>query len=366
MPNPETPPPAPVLPGRRAAVATLVATKGSSPREAGAKMWVDDAGGIVGAVTIGGCVDARVIEVSREVLAERVPRVIDMDLGEEDAAALGMTCAGSVEVLVEPYDPESPNDPVRRTLAMAASEVAAGRQVMIVAPLGGATGRLIVRESTQRAGTLGTPELDMAASAEAIERLQSGISGVADVVTPAGTVRCYFERHAPPPTLTVFGATHVAQPLAEMARLLGLRVVVVDGRDAFATPARFPGVDELLVGMPSEIAAKLVLGPTSMVVLLSHDYKYDLPVLRTVLESRAAYIGCLGSARRGKAMLEFLAEQGVKPEHLARVRIPVGLDIGAKSPAEIALSVLGEALAVTRGASGGSMRDRPPRPPATA
>jgi xanthine dehydrogenase accessory factor len=138
--------------------------------------------------------------------------------------------------------------------------------------------------------------------------------------------------------------------------------VIVDGRDAFATPERFPAVDEILVGMPSEIAGRMSLGPTSMVVLLSHDYKYDLPVLRAVLESRTAYIGCLGSARRGKAMLEFLAEQGVPPEQLARIRIPVGLDIGAKSPAEIALSVLAEALAVSRGAGGGSMKDRPARP----
>ncbi len=325
-------------------------------------MWVDDAGGIVGAVTIGGCVDARVIEVSREVLAERTPRVIDIDLGEEDAAALGMTCAGSVEVLVEPYDPEAPNDPVRRTLSMAAAEVAAGRQVVIVVPLQGATGRLIVRDSGQRAGTLGTPELDLAAATEAIARLQSGITGIAELQVPGATVRCYFERHVPAPTLTVFGATHVAQPLAIMAREIGLRVVIVDGRDAFATPERFPAVDEILVGMPSEIAGRMSLGPTSMVVLLSHDYKYDLPVLRAVLESRAAYIGCLGSARRGKAMLEFLAEQGVPSEQLARIRIPVGLDIGAKSPAEIALSVLAEALAVSRGAGGGSMKDRPARP----
>lgn len=349
------------LPTRRSAVATLVATRGSSPREAGARMWVDEAGGIVGAVTIGGCVDARVIEVSREVLADRTARLIDMDLGEEDAAALGMTCAGSVEVLVEPYDPSAANDPVHRTLSLAAAEVAAGRPVVVVVPLTGARGRLIVRESGQRAGTLGSPEADVAAATEAIARLQGGTSGVAELALPGGTIRAYFERHVPPPTLTIFGATHVAQPLAQLARVLGLRVVVVDGRDLFATPERFPGVDELIVGMPSEIASRLVLGTTSMVVLLSHDYKYDLPVLRAVLESRAAYIGCLGSARRARAMLEFLAEQGVSAEQLARVRIPVGLDIGARTPAEIALSVLAEALAVTRGRPGGAMRDRPPR-----
>jgi xanthine dehydrogenase accessory factor len=116
--------------------------------------------------------------------------------------------------------------------------------------------------------------------------------------------------------------------------------------------------------MPSEIAERKPLGPQSVVVLLSHDYKYDLPVLRAVLASDAAYVGCLGSARRGKAMLEFLSDEGVAPEQLARVRIPVGLDIGAKSASEIALSVLAEALAVQRGRSGGAMRDRKRSEPA--
>jgi xanthine dehydrogenase accessory factor len=168
----------------------------------------------------------------------------------------------------------------------------------------------------------------------------------------------YFELHSPPLTLVVFGATHVAMPLVAMAKVLGLRVSIVDGRERFATSDRFPGADELIVGMPSEIAERMPLGPQSLVVLLSHDYKYDLPVLRAVLGSEAAYIGCLGSVKRGKAMLTFLWEEGIPHEQLSRVRIPIGLDIGAKSAAEIALSVLAEALAVQRGRSGGPMRER--------
>jgi xanthine dehydrogenase accessory factor len=134
----------------------------------------------------------------------------------------------------------------------------------------------------------------------------------------------------------------------------------VDGRDRFATRERFPGADEILVGMPSELAERMPLGRTSLVVLLSHDYKYDLPVLRAVLESDAAYVGVLGSRRRGRALLDFLAGEGVSPEQLSRVRIPVGLDIGGTTPEEIALSVLAEAVAVCHGRHGGPMRERQP------
>ncbi len=345
-----------LLPDRPAAVATLIGTTGSSPRTPGARMWVDDQGAIVGAVTIGGCVDARVIELAQEVLASGTAQRLELALGEEDAAALGMTCAGSVEVLVEPVQP-GPADPVTRALAAAEREVASGRAVAVVVALDGGPERLVVREDGSWEGTLAMAGLNVAAVEAARERLQVRTSGI----VPLGTGRAWVEVHAPPVTLLVFGATHVAQPLCEMARVLGLRIVVVDGRERYATRDRFPAVDELLVGMPGEIADALPLTASTLVVLLSHDYKYDLPVLRRVVESEVGYIGCLGSARRGRAMLDFLREQGVADAQLARVRMPVGLDIGARSPAEIALSVLAEALAVVRGREGGPMRDRRPR-----
>ncbi|MCC6931611.1 MAG: XdhC family protein [Gemmatimonadaceae bacterium] len=349
------------IPTGPAAVATLIATEGTSPKEAGAKMWVDASGAIVGAVTIGGCVDARVIEESARVLAEGKPTVLRMSLGDEDAWALGMTCGGSIEVLIEPVNGDASDDSISRAMRVARDEVEAGRRVVIATPLDGSADRLVVFERGQRAGTLGDPALDAAAMGASVEYFTRGRSGTSDVTLPSGTARLYFELHAPPGTLVVFGATHVAMPLVEMARVLGLRTVVVDGRERFATRERFPTADELIVGMPSEIAARLPLGRHSFVVLLSHDYKYDLPVLRAVLESDAAYVGCLGSVRRGKAMLDFLAEQGVPQLQLSRVRIPVGLDIGARSAAEIALSALAEALAVERGRGGGAMRDRAPR-----
>ena len=343
-------------------MATLVATEGSSPRATGSRMWVDEEGRIVGSVTIGGCVDARVIEASTKALDEDTPALLSMALGDEDAWAIGMTCAGTIEVLVEPVDPARADDAVCSALGAASAEVAAGRPAIVVATLAGAPQRLVITTRGATSGTLGTPSLDTAAAREATGLLTGGVSGVREVTADGARHRLYFERHAPPLALVVFGATHVAMPLVSLGAVMGLRTVVVDGRDHFATRERFPDADEILVGMPSELASRMPLGRESIVVLLSHDYKYDLPVLRAVLESEAAYVGVLGSRRRGRALLDFLAGEGVPDEQLARVRIPVGLDIGGTTPEEIALSVLAEAVAVHHGRSGGPMRDRVPLP----
>jgi xanthine dehydrogenase accessory factor len=345
-------------PDGKSAVATLIATAGSSPKRPGARMWVDEDGRIIGSVTIGGCVDARVIEESSRVIERGRPSLLEMSLGDEDAWALGMTCGGTVEVLVEPVNASNAADPIATAFQVASAEVDAGRRAVIVVLLEGTVDRLVVRESGTVHGTLGSSALDTAATAVAREVMDSGATGPRAVAAAGTEHRLYFERHAPALSLIVFGATHVAIPLVAMAKVLGLRTVVVDGRERFATRERFPDADELLVGMPSEIAARLTLGASSLVVLLSHDYKYDLPVLRAVLESDAAYVGLLGSARRGRALLDFLTEQGVSAEQLARVRVPIGLDIGATTAEEIALSVLSEALAVQRGRVGGPMRDR--------
>jgi xanthine dehydrogenase accessory factor len=322
-------------------------------------MWVDSHGGIVGSVTIGGCVDARVIQASARAIESGEPGLLSMALGDEDAWALGMTCAGTIEVLVEPVDGDAPSDPVAAALHAADVALREGRAMVLVAPLTGTPRRLVVTDQAVD-GTLGDAAVDSAAAREARSLLGDGTSGIRDVVVRGQSVRLYFERQAPPLRLVVFGATHVAMPLVELAAVLGLRTVVVDGRERFATRARFPRADEVLVGMPSDLAGAMALGRQSLVVLLAHDYKYDLPVLHAVLDSEAAYVGVLGSRRRGRALLDFLAESGVSGEQLARVRVPVGLDIGARSAEDIALCELAVALAVARGRDGGSLRDRPP------
>jgi xanthine dehydrogenase accessory factor len=345
------------IPKGRAAMATLVATEGSSPRTVGSRMWVDEDGSIIGSVTIGGCVDARVIEAAAKALEADTPALLSMALGDEDAFLIGMTCAGKIEVLVEPVDPAASSDPVASALAVARAEVEEGRVAVVVAPLSGSPRRLVLSDQVSF-GTLGEESVDRLATRLAQPMLEGGMSRIHELPVDGEQQRFFFERLAPPLSLVVFGATHVAMPLVSMAHVLGLRTVVVDGRDRFATRERFPDADEILVGMPSEIAAGMSLGAESLVVLLSHDYKYDLPVLQVLLATDAAYIGVLGSRRRGPALLQFLESEGMSSSQLARLRIPVGLDIGARTPEQIALSVLAEAVAVYHGHSGGPMRDR--------
>jgi xanthine dehydrogenase accessory factor len=345
------------IPNGRAAMATLVATEGSSPRTTGSRMWVDEDGSIVGSVTIGGCVDARVIEAASKALEDDTPALLSMALGDEDAFLIGMTCAGRIEVLVEPVDAGASSDPVVSALGVGRAEVDAGRAAVIVAPLQGPPRRLVISEQVSF-GTLGDESVDRLATRLAQTMLEGGPSRIQEILLDGESRRFFFERLAPPLSLVVFGATHVAMPLVSMAHVLGLRTVVVDGRDRFATRERFPDADEIMVGMPSEIAAGMSLGAESLVVLLSHDYKYDLPVLQVLLATDAAYIGVLGSRRRGPALLQFLESEGVPASQLERLRIPVGLDIGARTPEQIALSVLAEAVAVYHGHSGGPMRDR--------
>jgi xanthine dehydrogenase accessory factor len=159
----------------------------------------------------------------------------------------------------------------------------------------------------------------------------------------------------------VVGASHVAMPLMTLARTLGYRTAVLDGRPRFATRERFPDVDALEIGIPSELVTRYPMIPSTALVLVAHDYKYDLPVLRHALASPVGYIGMLGSSRRGAAILKLLREEGMDEASLARVRVPIGLDLGARSAPEIALAVLAEIQLVRTGATGQPMSTRKPR-----
>jgi xanthine dehydrogenase accessory factor len=180
-----------------------------------------------------------------------------------------------------------------------------------------------------------------------------------DVVEASGaSQRLFFELHGPATSLIIFGAGQVAIPLVRFATVLGWRTVVVDGRERFATRERFPQADEIRIGLLAEIAEELKYDASTFVILVAHDYKFEVPVLRVVLSRKPAYIGLLGNRARGAAVLDFLAGEGIGAEERARVHVPVGLDIGARTPSEIALSVLAEALAIRNGRPGTPMRDR--------
>lgn len=330
-------------------MATLVNTRGTTPRKEGAKMLVGEGGAVLGSVTIGGCVDAQVIEESARVLEDKRPRLLELNLGDEEAWEIGLTCGGTIEVFVEPLS----LDRYEQVRAHAAH----GGRGALVSRLDHHGGKLLVLDDGRVEGSLGDRFLDERFAAEAREAMGRGTSRT---VFLEG-VRAFIEVFAPPSLLLVVGAGHVAMPLTALARVLGYRTVVLDGRPRFATAERFPAVDELRVGIPSELIKDYPLTPSAALVLVAHDYKYDLPVLRHALSTPVSYIGMLGSRRRGATILKFLREDGVTPDELARVRVPIGLDLGARSAPEIALAILAEIQAVRGGGSGQPLSAAPGR-----
>src|SRR6266536_3220311 len=338
----------------KVALATLVNTRGTTPRKEGAKMLVGEGGRVLGSVTIGGCVDAQVIEESASVLADQTPRLLELNLGDEEAWEIGLTCGGTIEVFVEPVDLEKPADATLavyerlRAHAEAGGRGAALTRLQAPDAVGSHSGaKMLLLDSGVREGTLGDEALDAEAVSQGAVAIKAGKSGT---LTVEGT-RVFAEVFVPASILLVVGAGHVAMPLVTLARVLGFKTVVIDGRPRFATRERFPDVDELKIGIPSELVQGVPLVPSTALVLVAHDYKYDLPVLRHALETPVGYVGLLGSTRRGKAILDLLREEGVAENLLTRVRVPIGLDLGAQSAPEIALAVLAEVLAVQRGAT---------------
>ena len=336
---------------KRVAMATLVATRGTSPKREGAKMWVGEEGRILGSVTIGGCVDARVIAESEQALSSFKSRLVEMKLGNEDAWEIGFSCAGDLDVLIEPVDVSNLLELYRAVHAA----VDRGKRAAIATSLNETSRKVLIVEDGEVSGSLGTPELDREAQTVALELMRKRASSTVSLGPDSSPV--FFEVHGPPPTLIVFGASHVAMPLVSLAHDLGLKTIIVDGRPRFATRERFPDVDQLLIGIPSEIAETLAYTSSTFVVLTAHDYKYDLPVLKVVLPARPVYVGLLGSKRRGHAIREFLRDGGMDQALLDQLHVPTGLDIGADTAAEIALSILAEAVAIKSGRSAAFLRD---------
>jgi len=339
----------------RAALATLVSTHGTTPRKEGAKMWVGEGGRILGSVTIGGCVDAEVMAEAEGVLSGARPKLLALDLGDEDAWEIGLTCGGTIEVFVEPVtlgNGQNAEGALALYEALQAHVKTGGSGAILTRmdpPHDGA--KLLLLDDGRRIGSLGDTALDEAGPDAARGPLATGVSKTVGLGS-GETVKVFVEVHLPLPTLLVVGGSHVAMPLVTLARSLGYRTVVVDGRPRLATRERFPDVDELLVGIPSELVRKIPLRPTTALVLVAHDYKYDLPVLRHALAGDVGYIGMLGSRRRGDAILRMLREEGIGDSALARIRVPIGLDLGAKTAPEIALAILAEIIASRYGGTG--------------
>jgi xanthine dehydrogenase accessory factor len=304
------------------ALATLVGgSGGGSAKKMGAKMIVGSSGRIIGGVTIGGCVDAQVVEAADALVGDdgggAGQRLLSISLDDDEAWEIGLTCGGTLDVLLTRVVPSSESDPTVVAHRRALELLDAGEAAVIVTPLDAST---------------------EARTVPASEAVDSGADA-----------RVFLDRVAPPLTLVIVGAGQIAMTLTRFARELDMRTVVVDGRERYATAERFPDADEVRVGMPSEIVAGLAPGRNAAVVLVAHDYKYELPVLRQVLRSPVGYIGLLGSRKRSAAVRDLLAGEGFTADELARVHTPIGLDLGGKRPEEVALSILAEVVAVRNG-----------------
>ena len=208
---------------KRVAMATLVATRGTSPKREGAKMWVGEEGRILGSVTIGGCVDARVIAESEQALSSFQSRLVEMKLGNEDAWEIGFSCAGDLDVLIEPID-LTRDDNLLELYRTVRATVDRGKRAVIATPLRDSSRKLLIVEDGETSGTLGTPELDREAQTIAAQLMRRGTSST---VSLSDSMPVFFEVHGPPPTLIVFGASHVGMPLVSLAHDLGLKTIVV-------------------------------------------------------------------------------------------------------------------------------------------
>ena len=329
----------------RGALVTLVRADGSASRSLGTQLALADDGTTHGSVTIGGCADGRALEAARRVLASGVAERLTVPLSEEDALALGLGCAGDVELLVDAVSLRD-DDPTSRVFGMAERALARGERVALATPLDGG-GRLLVSAAGIVAGATGSAAHDRVGAT-----LASGLLDVGNAASGTHDVegeRWFVQLLVPPRSLLIVGATDVSAALCALSLPLGWRTIVVDTRDAVLAEPRFELASERLAGLPAELAEVRLRGPDApAVVIVAHDYRVELPVLRVALRRDLAYVGMLGSRKRGAGIRALLAEDGVTEEQLARLRTPVGLAIGAQGAAEIAVSIVAELISVWR------------------
>lgn len=348
--------------GERGALATIVATRGSTYRGPGARLLVDESGGLTGTISAG-CLEGDLTEVAKHVMDANEPRLVGFDLSAEDEAVWGwgLGCNGALEVFVEPVDAGlGLVEPLRRALAEE-------RPVALVTVLasdvdGVAPAARLLRDSdgTIEGGT-GHLDVDDALARAASEALEAEASRVRELSTDAGTARAFVEVLEPPLRLLVCGAGHDAIPLVRLAASLGWAPLVVDDRRDLLTPERFPGAARFVrVDRPEDAAAEAGVDARTCVVIMTHNYLRDLGYLRSFLGSSLAYLGCLGPRGRLDRLLGDLEREGISPSEDDRALLhgPAGLDLGADGPDEIALAIASEILAVRSGRGGGPLRDR--------
>lgn len=316
--------------------AVVTGVWGSAPRPEGACLLATPDGRMAGSVS-GGCVENAAVEEIQAAIARGTPKAVSWGVTHERAWEFGLSCGGTISAWVEPVVRAEILDAARRRSGSVVATVIGG---------GGAGGAMVVAEDGTRRPANGFPaplvDPIARAAADALDRLTSRLETV-------GGAEVFLEVFPPQPTLLIFGGVHVAMALVPMARRLGFRTVVADGRETFLSPERFPDADELILGWPAEVFAKVGIDRATCVCLLTHDPKFDEPALELALRSPARYVGAIGSRKTQALRRERLREAGFTEEEVARLHGPVGLDLGGREPAEIALAILAEITAVRYG-----------------
>lgn len=342
--------------GHRVVVATLVERFGSAPLDPGAQMLIDDSGRIEGSVT-GGCVEAALVGEAQTVLAGGPPRLITYGISDEEAVGVGLMCGGTVRVFVHEPRPEA-----RRPLEEAAAAIGEGIPVALTTLLDGeAAGSKMVVFADRVAGGLGAGErLDRSVTAEARGFLDEGVStvrhyGSGGEVMGSG-LSVYIQAFSTRPEMVIFGAIDFSAAMAKIAAELGYQVTICDARAPFLASPRFSEAADVAVEWPDDFLAGHPLGPRDSVLIFTHDPKFDEPALVSALDGEAGYIGALGSRNTHEKRLARLRAGGVSEADLARIHSPCGLDIGARTPTETAISILAEMIAFRSGRSGISLQ----------
>lgn len=345
--------------GGTAGVATVVRTIRSAPRQPGATMFVAPDGTVAGSVS-GGCVEAAVYELANEVVRSGQPELQRYGVSDDDAFAVGLTCGGIIDIFAEPMSRDT-----FPQLQAIADDIAAHRPTavatVIAHPDPARVGRRLVIAEDTVGGTLGSARADAAVTDDARGLLAAGRTAVLaygpDGQRQESGMEVFVASHAPRPRMLIFGAIDFAATLARQGAFLGYRVTVCDARPVFATTARFPGADEVVVAWPDRYLAEQVeqggVDSRTAICVLTHDPKFDVPVLRTALRlPQVGYIGVMGSRRTHDDRMNRLREAGLTDVELGRLASPIGLDLGARTPEETAVSIAAEIIARRWGGAG--------------
>jgi len=338
--------------GEEVALVTLVRVRGSAPRLPGARLWVTRSGRMAGSVS-GGCVESDVFERAMQVLDSGQPMVASYGIADEVAFEVGLSCGGTIDVLIEPFVANETWQALRQAVERPRPAVLA----IGLSPPAFLGRKLVLWDDDTAVGSI-DPKLDAPLMIEARCALREVWTRIVTFPWQGEEASIFLEAFAPQPRLFIVGATHIAMVLCRMAKELGFRTTIIDARGLFATRERFPDADETFAAGPAEVLDRTRLDAYSYVVILTHDPKFDIPALARALRSEARYIGVMGNRTTHGRRKAVLQEEGFTAGDLDRIRAPIGLDLGARTPEEIALAILAEMVAVRNGTDGGPLCER--------